>query len=66
LGVGLALTPRPNPTLHHTPTLRSIWPFFQNDASKSVKKQPCRAYFEEKLANRIFILYLCTRKGVTL
>jgi len=66
LGVGSALTPRLNPTLHQTPTLCSFCPFFQNDASKSVKKQPCRAYFEEKLANHIFILYLCTRKGVTL
>ena len=43
LGVGSALTPRLNPTLHQTPTLCSFCPFFQNDASKSVKKQPCRA-----------------------
>jgi hypothetical protein len=66
LGVGSALTPRPNQTLTLTPTIRLILPFFKINTSKSVKKQPCRAYFEEKLANRIFILYLCTLKGVTL
>jgi len=43
-----------------------IFSIISKNTQKSVKKQLCRAYFEEKLANRIFILYLCTRKGVTL
>jgi hypothetical protein len=66
LGVGSALTLTPNPTLHPKPTLRMFLPIYSRNTQKSVKKQLCRAYLGEKRANRIFILYLCTLKGVTL
>jgi hypothetical protein len=56
LGVGSTLTLRLNPTVTPNTHPSLVLPTFQLDASKSVKKQPCCAYFGKKLAKRIFIL----------
>ena len=66
LGVGSALTPRPNQTLTLTPTLRLILPFFQRKSTFVARLLPpeLRVYFLDhlNLSNKFDKEMACIRK----